>query len=550
MRVPGAGGDQPRQAAAGGRNVGCLVRAGPSQQHGVWRLWYVVVADGLRQADLPAELERMYPSRPAQRVPKTVERSAVSVEVAAADGTAFVACAEQARSPREETRETWIVVEKHGIPAGLKKELFRPVGDFAIRVFPGLEVVPNGIAHAEPGFVDHAGRQCGRETRCEDPRRAPCLPVGRIGPIGKVVPLPIPLDRPPGIGLVFLIEMGIDFEVELLSLDVRISDIRGRRSETLVELIPHPADLRCVQPVASLEIVGARHHRQILLHEPGSVRGLPARIPGGRAARQNGGPSRAVGLRERRHLKSVGIDLQIPEDAETDQAPSSVQQWILGGGKRIPPEIDRGPRGGAGCGIRVLWGPSVEVAEDALARGIGQDKTVDDLARADDVPVEERKKECLVPLDRPAITDCGLMVILPVRNRRLPAPGGRVDIVVVVPGIRVQSAVANAPDRGAIELVGPRACRDLNLPVAAAHLRIHRSRDEPDLPDHVGVHDSRCENAVLITAVADAHAVANRIDRIRTDSGEGIVVQSRASSAQPEARKSVDQVKHVATYDG
>src|SRR5262249_53855964 len=110
---------------------------------------------------------------------------------------------------------------------------------------------------------------------------------------------------------------------------------------------------------------------------------------------------------------------------------------------------------------------------------------------------------------------CDLMLIFPVRNSRTPTTSHRIDIVIVAPGIGIQGAIADAPDRRTIELVGSRAGRDLDLPITPAQFGINRGQDESHLSDHVRVEDGRAEHAILETPVADAQTIANGVDRTR-----------------------------------
>src|SRR5687768_16705286 len=104
------------------------------------------------------------------------------------------------------------------------------------------------------------------------------------------------------------------------------------------------------------------------------------------------------------------------------------------------------------------------------------------------------------------------MLVRPVWNSGAPNAGRRVDIVVVAPRIGVQGAVAHAPDRGTGELVGSRASGDLSLPIAPAQFGIDGCQNEAYFSNHVRVDHGGGEDSVLATTVADAQAVANRVD--------------------------------------
>ena len=77
------------------------------------------------------------------------------------------------------------------------------------------------------------------------------------------------------------------------------------------------------------------------------------------------------------------------------------------------------------------------------------------------------------------------MIVGPIRLSRFPCAGFRIDLPVVVPGIRIERAVADSPDAGAVKLIGSRSRQELNLRVAAAKFRIHRRHDDARLTDQI-----------------------------------------------------------------
>src|SRR5882724_5416454 len=104
----------------------------------------------------------------------------------------------------------------------------------------------------------------------------------------------------------------------------------------------------------------------------------------------------AIGLTKGTHLQGVGIDLLRAKNAEADQALPGVKRRILSLAQRVPQKIDCGSRGRAWCGIRVVGRPPVEVTEDALARRIRQNQSIDKRPRPHKVAVEKGEEECFV----------------------------------------------------------------------------------------------------------------------------------------------------------
>src|SRR5688500_16682708 len=116
------------------------------------------------------------------------------------------------------------------------------------------------------------------------------------------------------------------------------------------------------------------------------------------------------------------------------------------------------------------------------------------------------------------------MMILPVGYRRTPQARFRIDVVVIAPAIRIQGAVANAPNRRTGEPVRSGTGSDLDLAIASAHFSVDRRQDEPDFGNHVRIDHRGAEDTVLKTAVAHAKAVANGVDGAGTDAGKRILI--------------------------
>ena len=100
--------------------------------------------------------------------------------------------------------------------------------------------------------------------------------------------------------------------------------------------------------------------------------------------------------------------------------------------------------------------------------------------------IPQAKEERFVLHDRAAQASGELMIVGPIRDGRFPCASFRIDLPVVVPGIRVEGAVADSPHSGAMELVrtGPR--QELNLSVAAAELCIDGRDNDASFTDQIG----------------------------------------------------------------
>src|SRR5215831_20177930 len=91
----------------------------------------------------------------------------------------------------------------------------------------------------------------------------------------------------------------------------------------------------------------------------------------------------------------------------------------------------------------------------------------------------------LVPHDRPAEASGSLFEISPGLRQGL--SGNRIRIPVVLPKVRVQSRVLDAPNSAAMELIRPRLGLNLNLSAATSHLGIHRCEDHLHFADKIGM---------------------------------------------------------------
>ena len=178
--------------------------------------------------------------------------------------------------------------------------------------------------------------------------------------------------------------------------------------------------------------------------------------------------------------------------------------------------------------------------EDAVPRAIGQH--YGSLSRTFILKplFPEREKKRLVLDDRTAVTEGVLVLVEPIRLGR--SPYAVHHGLVIRPRVGVERRIADAPHRGSIETVASRACLDLDLAVASAHLRIHGRQNDAHFSDEFGVDHRGSEDAIEVTAILDAEPIAHRVHHACTDARERR--RLRAGPAA-DAGHRADQVKHV-----
>ena len=426
-------------------------------------------------------------------------------------------------------------------------------------------MLPRGIRFrlcdpdAESGFIEQHRRKGRSKVGRKNFGAALCFPRVCSRPSHQEIRATTAFPRKAGIRLVVGGKVVVDLDVDLCSVGIQVFtglQCGGVAEAAAVRIaFPQPPDTSCIQAIAGSKEVGLRHDSKELPDETRRIHHGAQGIPRGRSPIGIDRSTRNASKHAVRCGERTAIGLRRSKDTHASQIASIAS---AGGALRAERNsrdsrmIDRcdDVRGGAAICRQCLVGmavvPTFPIAEDALARGVGQNDSSLKVALVMEVAIVEGKEKRLVADDRPTIADRDLILILPIGLSGLPT-GDSIDgnrVVVVVPGVRVQRSVADIPHCGARVSIGSRLCRDLDLAVATSELRINGGKDEPYFSNQIGIYGRTREDAILITAVGHAEAIPNGIDRVGAHACERFIAESIRSNSRHDAH----QVEHIAAH--